>query len=106
MPHRDDVSPSSSDDRSVWLLRILGAALLLGLLLSFQALIVMRRAGRSDSFGRILLLTMPDWLLWAAAAPIVLASTRVIRSDDRAHRALRMAWLIAVGGALMLIHSA
>jgi two-component system, LytTR family, sensor kinase len=69
---------SGHGDYRSWLLPIFGVAIVVGLLLSVQASLEMRRVGRIIPFSRSLAEIMPFWLMWAVASPMIFAITRRI----------------------------
>ncbi|MES2180208.1 MAG: histidine kinase [Gemmatimonadota bacterium] len=95
-------SPSSVfTDRRALLSIVAVIALLIGTLLSIQAVIEIHRAGRTDPAWRMFLLVLPEWLFWAAAAPAIFEITR-----PRARRQPSLLVQILAAIALMLVHSA
>ena len=96
----------AAKDYRPWLLPIAGGTLALGFLLSLQAMLELRAGGRPTTLTHVLLEVMPYWILWAAAAPVVLWSTARIRlrfGDD----AVRQSALFLVAAlGVMLVHSA
>src|SRR5215510_11485288 len=97
---------TQTDDFRRWLMPIMGIAVVLAIVLAFQGQFQARAFGRELPLSRMLLLTVPYWIPWTAAAPLVLWSSERIRAAYPGQTAVQVVLHAAIAIAIMLAHSA